>query len=358
MHSSAPKPLLLDTPPAGWCGPDQPSFRNNQVADWIFRRRVTSFDAMSNLPQAVRDLLDSQYSLEAMNLVRTQGSEDTTRKFLWRLNDGNMIESVLIPASPALYGDRADRRTLCISTQVGCAYGCRFCASGLDGFKRNLTPGEIVGQFLATEQITGEKISNVVFMGMGEPLANYDNLLAAIETLNAPWGLALGARHITVSTSGLAPEITKLAGDPRQTRLAISLHGATNEVRSRIMPINKKFPLEMLLKACDAYQRNKQRLITFEFILIRDLNDTPEQARLLAGLCRRYHAKVNLIPYNKVEGFPWERPADPVIHAFAAELRKAGAQATVRREKGHDIAAACGQLRLQTLRSSPPSVAP
>ena len=179
-------------------------------------------------------------------MVRVLGSKDTTRKFLFRLSDGNLIESVLIPASPALYGETSDRRTACVSTQVGCAYGCKFCASGLDGFSRNLEPGEIVDQLLAIEKESGEKIDNIVFMGMGEPLANLTNLLRAIRIINAPWGLGIGARHITISTSGLAPQIRKLAAEPTQFRLAISLHGATDEVRSQIMPVNGKYNLAAL----------------------------------------------------------------------------------------------------------------
>jgi 23S rRNA (adenine2503-C2)-methyltransferase len=283
--------------------------------------------------------------------IRETGSKDTTRKFLFRLPDGQMIESVLIPASPALYGDASDRRTICISSQVGCAYGCKFCASGLDGWKRNLHAGEIVDQFLQVEAISGEKINNIVFMGMGEPMANYDNLLRAIGILNAPWGVGLGARHMTVSTSGLVPQIRKLAAQPLQVRLAISFHGATDEVRNTIMPVNKKYPVEDLVAACEDYVRIKKQRITFEYILIRDVNDSMEQARLLAKQARRVGAKVNLIPYNVVDGLPWIRPEEDSQDAFLAVLRQAGAEATLRREKGHDIAAACGQLRLQVEKS-------
>jgi 23S rRNA (adenine2503-C2)-methyltransferase len=276
---------------------------------------------------------------------------DTTRKFLFRLADGQLIESVLIPASPALYGEASDRRTICISSQVGCAYGCKFCASGLDGWKRNLTAAEIVDQFLQVEAESGEKINNIVFMGMGEPMANYDNLLRAISVLNAPWGVGIGARHMTVSTSGLAPRIRDLAAQPLQVRLAISFHGATDEVRGRIMPVNKKYPIEELLSACEEYVGIKKQRLTFEYILIRDINDSPDQARLLAQQARRVNAKVNLIPYNTVEGLEWDRPDEPRQDQFLGILRNAGAEATLRREKGHDIAAACGQLRLQVEKS-------
>jgi 23S rRNA (adenine2503-C2)-methyltransferase len=278
------------------------------------------------------------------------GSKDTTQKFLFRLRDQNLIESVLIPASPALYGERSDRRTICVSSQVGCAYGCKFCASGLDGWTRNLDAGEIVQQLIAVEEKSGEKIDNVVFMGMGEPLANLKNLKRAIQIINAPWGLGIGARHITVSTSGLAPQIRELAEEPTQFRLALSLHGATDEVRSQIMPVNRKYPLKVLLEACDYYVAKKRRMM-FEYILIADVNDTDEQAHALAKIARRLSAKINLIPYNTVEGLEWSRPSRARQERFHSIVREHGIVATLRREKGHDIAAACGQLRLQTRRA-------
>ncbi len=282
-------------------------------------------------------------------------SKDTTQKFLFRLRDGNLIESVLIPASPALYGERSDRRTICVSSQVGCAYGCKFCASGLDGWTRNLDTGEIVGQLLAVEEASGEEIDNVVFMGMGEPLANLENLLRAIHIINAPWGMEIGARHITISTSGLAPQIRALAEEPMQFRLALSMHGATDEVRSQIMPVNRKYPLETLLAACDYYVARKRRML-FEYILIADVNDTEEQAHALAKHARRLSAKVNLIPYNTVEGLSWTRPSRARQERFHAILREHGIFSTLRLEKGHDIDAACGQLRLQTKRAEAPAV--
>jgi 23S rRNA (adenine2503-C2)-methyltransferase len=329
----------------------QPAYRAGQVLDWIYKRRVRDWDDMSNLPAPLRDALKQEFPNARLEKIRETGSKDTTRKFLFRLPDGQMIETVLIPASPALYGEASDRRTICISSQVGCAYGCKFCASGLDGWKRNLHAGEIVDQFLQVEALSGEKINNIVFMGMGEPMANYDNLLRAIGILNAPWGVGLGARHMTVSTSGLVPQIRKLAAQPLQVRLAISFHGATDEVRSTIMPVNKKYPVEELVSACEDYVRIKKQRITFEYILIRDVNDSLDQARLLAKQARRVGAKVNLIPYNAVDGLPWIRPEEDNQDAFLAILRNAGAEATLRREKGHDIAAACGQLRLQVEKS-------
>jgi 23S rRNA (adenine2503-C2)-methyltransferase len=348
----------------------EPAFRVAQLLDWLYARRATSWDEMSNLPKTLRAKLAETYSLQILELARKQGSPDTTQKFLWKLADGAFIESVLIPANPALYGEASDRHTLCISTQVGCAYGCRFCASGLDGWKRNLSVHEIVEQILATERIVpgdegqvtsdaatppatrpaSRAVDNLVVMGMGEPLANYDNLIAALKILNAPWGGGIGARRITISTSGLAPQIRKLAVEPMQFRLAISLHGATDEVRNRIMPVNKKYPLTELTAACEDYQKLKGRMITLEYILIAGINDSLEQTRPLAALAKKLYAKVNLIPYNKVEGLPWVRPAEEVCERFLAALEKLGVTATLRREKGGDIDAACGQLRLKTER--------
>lgn len=350
----------------------QPAYRVGQLLEWLYAHRVTDWDAMSNVPKPLRSLLAEHFTLHAHELVRKQGSHDTTQKFLWRLRDHSLIESVLIPANPALYGEASDRHTLCISTQVGCAYGCKFCASGLDGWKRNLTPDEIVEQILAVErwnvtesavqsrqseghatrntQHESRLVSNIVVMGMGEPLANYDNLLKALRILNAPWGGGIGARKITISTSGLAPQIRKLADEPEQFRLAISLHGATDVVRERIMPVNRKYPLKELTAALDYYQSQRGRLITFEYILIEGANDSLDQTRPLAALAKRLNAKVNLIPYNTVEDLPWKRPDETVCENFHRALEQLGVTATLRREKGHDIDAACGQLRLKTER--------
>ena len=329
----------------------EPRFRAAQILDWLYKQRVTRWEDMTNLPAPLRAKLSAELPLVPLEIVRENGSVDSTRKFLFRLDDGQMIETVLIPASPALYGEASDRRTACLSSQVGCAYGCKFCASGLDGWKRNLSAGEIVGQFLRVGALAGEKINNVVFMGMGEPMANYDNLLQAVGILNAGWGAGLGARHMTISTSGIVPGIRALAVQPLQVRLAISLHGATDGVRNKIMPVNRKYPLSELLDACDEYVRLKKQKLTFEYILIKDLNDMPEQARLLASHARKLGAKINLIPYNTVEGLEWERPQEDTQAEFLAIVRRGGADATLRREKGHDIAAACGQLRLQVEKS-------
>ena len=327
-----------------------PSYRLDQLLHWLYERRVANWDAMSNLPRELRDKLRQHYTLQPIELVTKQGSRDTTQKFLWRLADNSFIESVLIPANPSLYGEASDRHTLCVSTQVGCAYGCKFCASGLEGWKRNLEPHEIVEQVLAIERDQSSKerlVNNLVIMGMGEPLANYDNLLKALTILNAAWGGNIGARKITISTSGLVPEIRKLADEPLQFRLAISLHGATDEVRGKIMPVNKKYPLKELAAACEFYQKKKGRMITFEYILMAGVNDSLDQVEPLAKLARKLHAKVNLIPYNKVEGLPWERPTEDVQEQFLKALEARHITATLRREKGHDIDAACGQLRLR-----------
>ncbi len=347
----------------------QPAYRVTQLLEWLYVRRVTSWDAMTNLPKKLRALLSENYSFQTLELVRKQGARDVTQKFLWKLADGAFVESVLIPANPALYGEASDRHTLCVSTQVGCAYGCKFCASGLDGWKRNLAPNEIVEQVLAVERLlssssspsdlketitstrtTTRTIDNLVIMGMGEPLANYENLLKALRILNAPWGGGIGARKITISTSGLVPQIRRLADEPEQFRLAVSLHGATDEVRQRIMPVNRKYPLKELTAALEYYRAEKDRMLTFEYILIAGVNDSLEQTRPLGALARHLRAKVNLIPYNKVEGLPWERPGEKVQEDFLAALEKQRVPATLRREKGGDIDAACGQLRLKTER--------
>lgn len=347
----------------------EPAYRVSQLLEWLYVHRVRSWEAMTNLPKAVRERLRDQYTLQTLELVRKQGSRDTTQKFLWRLNDHSLVESVLIPANPALYGEASDRHTLCVSTQVGCAYGCKFCASGLEGWKRNLGVEEIVEQVLAVERGSSDEgrmsgdtgtrlVSNLVIMGMGEPLANYENLMKALQILNAPWGGGIGARKITISTSGLAPQIRKLADEPLQIRLAISLHGATDETREKIMPINRRYPLRELTAACEFYQQKKGRMITFEYILIAGVNDGLEQIKPLENLARKLNAKVNLIPYNKVEGLPWERPSEEIQEEFLKALEKTGVTATLRREKGHDIDAACGQLRLKTERELAESVKP
>ena len=325
----------------------QPKYRAGQVLDWVYSKRVKRFSEMSNLPEDFRTNLENQYIINPLTPVKDDRSTDTTRKYLYKLNDGRYIETVIIPASIGQQGKRSDRNTLCVSSQVGCAYGCKFCASGLDGFTRNLEAAEITGQILAVEEETMKKINNVVFMGMGEPLANIRNLMQAIKIINAEWGIGIGARHITVSTSGLVPQIKKIAEQPLQIRLAVSLHGATDEVREKIMPINKKYPIRDLFDVLDYYRTKKSQKITFEYILIKDINDSLEQAEQLSKEARSLNAKVNLIPYNKVDGLNWQRPNERTQKDFLNVLTSRGVQSTLRKEKGHDIEAACGQLRLR-----------
>ncbi|MBC2594216.1 23S rRNA (adenine(2503)-C(2))-methyltransferase RlmN [Ruficoccus amylovorans] len=336
-------------------------FRARQILDWLYKKRAAGPQEMTNLSKPLRTWLEETYDFAPTSRLGAKTSSDVTDKFLLRLRDHSLIETVIIRAPQEGVGQDRSRKTVCISTQVGCAYGCKFCASGLAGWKRDLSAGEIVHQLIqvchqedpdtprASEELAS--FDNIVVMGMGEPLANYDNLLRALGIVNAEWGLNVGARRITVSTSGLAPQIVRLSEEPIGLRLAISLHGATDEVRQQIMPVNRKYPLEKLLPAAKAFAERHGRMITLEFILIREINDTLEQARALARIARDLHAHVNLIPYNKVEGLPWVRPEIPRQDAFADVLRQARVSVTIRREKGHDINAACGQLRLQTERA-------
>jgi 23S rRNA (adenine2503-C2)-methyltransferase len=355
LTAAAPKPAILPsllglTPPeitAFMTEMGEPAFRAKQVIDWTFAKRAVSIEAMSNLSKGLRQTLAERYVTRTMTINTVTGSKDTTRKFLLKLHDGRFVETVLIPANPALYGEASDRHTLCVSSQVGCAYDCKFCASGLAGFARNLTAAEIVEQIVQVEAYSGERVDNLVFMGMGEPLANYSNVTKAIEILNSEWGIGIGARHMTVSTSGLAPQIKKLADFPLQIRLAISLHGASDEVRDKIMPVNKKHNLDELFEALAYWRSKRKQHITFEYILIQGVNDGLDQAHRLARRAKGLDAKVNLIPYNTVEGLQWVRPTEEAQDAFRDVLSNAGVKATLRREKGHDIAAACGQLRLR-----------
>jgi 23S rRNA (adenine2503-C2)-methyltransferase len=350
-----------------------PRYRAGQVFEWLYPRRAETPEAMTNLPANLRAWLLANYDFEATSLVQRKASSDVTQKILQRLRDGSLIETVIIRAPMEGVGQEKSRRTICISTQVGCAYGCKFCASGLEGWKRDLSIGEIVSQLVQVCRIEDKadparaaeglaSFDNIVVMGMGEPLANYENLMSALRIVNAPWGFGFGARRVTISTSGVVPKILKLAEEPLGFRLAISLHGATNEVRNQIMPVNKKFPLEELIPAAKAFARKHGRMLTLEFILIEDINDSLDQAKRLAVIARELHAHVNLIPYNKVEGLPWVRPSLTRQDRFVKELRGLGVTATLRREKGHDIDAACGQLRLQTEKAeaggaSPPPAA-
>ncbi len=325
---------------------------------WLYKRRAADFAEMSNLPAELREWLAANFRLNPARLVLLKRASDVTEKLLLELEDRSLVETVLIRYPQRGVGVESARSTICVSSQVGCAYGCRFCASGLDGWKRNLTAAEIVAQFLHVCHVEENRrgrppkdalpFDNVVFMGMGEPLANYDSVMAAIRALNAPWGLGFGARRITVSTSGLVPEILRLADEPVQFRLAVSLHGATNEVRTQIMPVNRKYPLESLVPAVKTFAERRGRMVTLEYILIEDVNDTFDQAEALVGIACDLRAHVNLIPYNRVDGLPWKRPNIKRQEAFARILRDAAVPHTIRKEKGHDIDAACGQLRLRT----------
>lgn len=340
----------------------EPAYRAGQIWDWLYRKKIHNWEEASNLPKALLAKLQESFGLYDPELVRVEGSSDTTRKFLWRLQDRSSIESVWIPANPAAFGQSSSRTTLCVSTQVGCAYGCKFCASGLAGWKRDLDASEIVNQVISVERWAASQpegkssikpdpdkrwIHNLVIMGMGEPLANYDQLLRALRILNHSEGVQIGARKVTISTSGLVPQIERLAKEPEQFRLAISLHGATNETRAKIMPVNRKYPLEKLIPALETYCAERGKMITLEYILIAGINDQLGEVPHLAKLARSLNAKVNLIPYNRVEGLTWERPDIKTQEAFYNELRRLGTRVTLRREKGHDINAACGQLRLK-----------
>jgi 23S rRNA (adenine2503-C2)-methyltransferase len=359
----AKRPLTgetLDSLRLAVAGRGEPEFRAKQILDWVYKKRARSWDEMTNLPKGLRAWLADTFTLMPASLVLNRHSADVTDKLLLELWDKSLIETVIIRAPQEGVGMERSRKTICISTQVGCAMGCVFCASGLAGLRRDMSAGEIVAQLLQVCYAEDERtpraraelasFDNIVVMGMGEPLANYDALIRALTIVNADWGLGFGARRITVSTSGLAPKIARLADEPLGFRLAVSLHGATDEVRSRIMPVNRAYPLPKLLPAIRAFGERHGRMVTLEFILIEDVNDSLEQARALRDIALDLHAHVNLIPYNSVEGLPWRRPDAVTQQAFAEVLRKSGVSATLRREKGHEIAAACGQLRLKTER--------
>ena len=345
----------------------EPTFRAKQIMEWVYKKRARTWDDMTNLSKPLRAWLDETFTLLPLALIHGKQSLDVTDKLLLELGDKALIETVIIRVPQEGVGLENSRKTICISTQVGCAMGCKFCASGLMGLKRDLNAGEIVAQLLhvcyredeRTERARAELVSfdNIVVMGMGEPLANYEAISTALAIINADWGLGFGARRITLSTSGLVPNILKLADNPIGVRLAISLHGATNEVRSEIMPINKAYPLEMLIPAIKAFNEKSGRMVTLEFILIDGVNDSFDQAEKLRDIAIDVHAHVNLIPYNTVEGLPWKRPSATRQEKFADILRNARVSVTLRREKGHDIDAACGQLRLKTENDREDSVA-
>lgn len=333
-------------------------YRAKQIREWLWKARAQSFREMSNLPPALRKELAAEFTIRPLEVVEVNASAGGTRKFLSRLADGHLIESVVIPAAEDASGKKADRITLCVSSQVGCAFGCRFCASGLNGLTRNLSTAEILGQILAAEDIAGQRVDNLVFMGMGEPLANCTNLLPALDIILSHTGLNIGARHITISTSGNVPGLRKLAASDKPIRLAVSLHGASDTVRSRVMPVNDTWPLGELLPALETWSREKKHMITLEYILIEGVNADFDEARRLAGIARRLNAKVNLIPYNTVEGLPWVRPSEEHCKVFCSILVRERIPVTMRYEKGHDINAACGQLRLRKLKGNGTSTVP
>jgi len=332
-----------------------PAFRATQVMEWLYGKRVDTFDAMTNVPVDLRNWLKTNYVIMPCESIHVHKSGDVTEKILFQLEDKQLIETVLIRYPQEGVGLEHSRKTVCISTQVGCAYACKFCASGLNGWKRDLLAAEIIAQLmhicrmeaLGSQRNDGIPFDNIVVMGMGEPLSNYENVLHALTTLNADWGLKFGSRRITVSTSGLAPQIIRLSEEPVQFRLAISLHGATDEVRNQIMPINKRYPLDVLIPAVKQFTEKHGRMITLEYILIEDVNDSFDQAEKLGEIAADLHAHVNLIPYNTVEGLAWKRPNIRRQQKFADVVRSAGASVTIRKEKGDDISAACGQLKLR-----------
>ncbi len=321
----------------------EPRFRAKQVREWLYDKRAASFDQMSSLPKGLRDRLQAETTLGVLAPVSEQASYDGTLKRLYRLPDGQMIESVLMP-----YDD--DRRTACISTQAGCAMGCVFCATGQMGFARHLTAAEIFEQaalFARELEAQGERLSNVVLMGMGEPFHNYDESLAAVRRLMDDLGI--GARHITVSTVGLAPMIRRFADEGLQVRLAISLHAATDAERSALLPVNKRWPLAELMAACREYVEKTGRRISFEWTAIQGENDTPEQARALGKLLKGLLCHVNIIPLNPTGGYAHGPSAADRVDRFAAILGEYGVPATVRVRRGIDINAGCGQLKAAVL---------
>lgn len=320
---------------------DQPAYRARQTWGWLYHRLAADWSEMKNLPLGLRQALAQRLALTSAAITRTQSEAGvgTTTKWLIALPDGDCVEEVLIPAR--------GRTTVCISSQAGCKFNCVFCASGQAGFRRNLETGEIVGQVVVAARSLGATPSNLVFMGMGEPLDNYDAVLAAIRIINDPEGLSLGARRITISTCGIIPGIQRLAQEGLQVELSISLHAPEDALRSRLMPINRKYPLGELLEACRTYAEQTGRLITFEYTLIEGVNDAPEQARELVRILRPIHARVNLIPLSTVAEFEGRAPAAPVVRAFLNILEQARINATLRMSKGGGVEAACGQLRSQ-----------
>jgi len=315
-----------------------PRYRARQIVDWIYRKGVTDLDRMANLPRELRLALAERACVDVPVVERRTPSQDGSQKFVFRLGDGARVQSVLMPDG--------DRLTLCVSTQVGCGFGCAFCLTGAMGLERNLTTGEITGQVLsaARSMTTSERITHIVYMGMGEPLANYQPTVRSLRLLTDPLAFGLSSRRITVSTVGLVSGIEKLAREDLRVNLAVSLHATSNRTRSRLMPVNNGFPIEALLAACRRFPLPFRQRMTFEYVLLDGVNDSPEDARELARLLRGIRAKINLIPFNDWHGAGFSRPSLPRILAFQQTLLERGVTATVRWSKGEDIGAACGQL--------------
>ncbi len=316
-------------------------FRAEQIFKWIHQEKVKAFEEMTNLSLELRKKLEENYTMCNYKILKKQESKDGTIKYLFDVLDGNAIETVLMRYH---HGN-----SICVSSQIGCKMGCKFCASTGINFIRSLTSGEIVEQIIAVEQDTGEKKSNVVFMGIGEPFDNYDNVVNAIKIINNPKGLNIGARHISISTSGIVPKIYQLAEENIQCTLSISLHATSNEKRSSMMPVNNAYPIEELMKACKEYIKKTNRRISFEYALAKDNNDNLQDAKELVKLLKGMLCHVNLIPINKIENGKFDKSSNENIMKFRDYLNDHGIVATIRRELGSDIDAACGQLRRKEL---------
>lgn len=313
-------------------------YRAKQILTWIYLRQADTFEVMSDVGKDTRKCLARHFSIKRLEKERTETSQDGSKKFLYKLIDGKYVESVLIPEK--------NHYTLCISSQVGCAQGCRFCLTGRGGWVRNITKGEIIAQVrdVANDLDNSKRLTNIVMMGMGEPLANYSNVVGAVATItDSDAGLGFSSRRLTVSTSGLIPKLSQL-GRETEVNLAISLNATDNKTRDMLMPINRKYPLERLLDACARYPLTPRRKITFEYIIIKGVNDSEEDAKRLARLLKPIPAKINLIPFNTFEGSDFERPEEHVILTFREILNKNHYTAVIRHSKGQDISAACGQL--------------
>lgn len=315
-----------------------PKFRANQIFAWMYQKKAYTWDEMTNLPKKLRSFFQGQgASLGNLALVSQIQADDGTIKYLFGLEDGETIESVYIPES--------QRHTVCLSTQVGCGMGCLFCATGQRGIVRNLTPAEIIDQPLGISRLTGARINSLVVMGQGEPLINYDSLLKAVRIINDPQGMGIGARHITISTCGIIPGIYKLADEQLQVNLAISLHAADNQLRDHLMPINRKYPLGQLIEACRYYLALTNRRITFEYTLIDGINDRRVDLENLIQLLVGMLCHINLIPFNTIPNSKYRRSNENRILEFAAGLKQARIETTIRKERGSELAAACGQLQ-------------